>query len=132
MNGFQDQARLLKALQHPLRLAILNVIGEDEACVCHLSTALRASQPTVSQHLMLLRRAGLVASRREGKNVYYRQADPQVADLLEMLNRVANSPSNSDPTGRIEGCPCPHCQEASHETSGTGAKHGTPLEAQPT
>lgn len=130
MDGYQTQARLMKALQHPVRLAILNVIAGDEACVCHLSAALRASQPTVSQHLMLLRKAGLVASRREGKNVYYRLADPQVPALLNLLNRVANTPLNLNPTGRIEGCPCPHCQEGNPGSSDEAANHRTPAEAQ--
>ncbi len=62
-------------------LALLH--GEPELCVCELEAALREIQPVISRHLALLRDAGWVASRREGRRVYYRLATmPEWAQLL--------------------------------------------------
>jgi ArsR family transcriptional regulator len=64
-------ARLFHALSDPTRLAILDLLGEGERCVCDLQAALNASQPRLSFHLRVLREAGLVRGRREGRWSYY-------------------------------------------------------------
>lgn len=67
------------------RLRLLNLIGDDEVCVCFLVEILGISQPTVSRHLAYLRRSGIVGARREGKWMHYRivpPADPGVAGVL--------------------------------------------------
>lgn len=63
---------LLQAYAEPTRLALLVLLSGGEACVCHLVEALGLPQPTVSRHLAVLRRCGLVATRREGRWVWYR------------------------------------------------------------
>jgi len=109
---------LLKALGHPVRLAILDVLARDEACVCHLTALLGQRQPTVSQHLMVLREAGLVRDRREGLMVYYRLADARqvgllalAADLLRAQGRPVTLPEI--PSGPLANCPCPYCSDSS-------------------
>lgn len=63
---------LFRAFADPTRLRILNLLGEQkELCVCDLRAALGESQPKVSRHLAVLRRAQLVEARREGKWIYY-------------------------------------------------------------
>src|SRR5579864_8771836 len=68
---------LLRALADPTRLRLLNLIADREICVCYLVEILRISQPKVSRHLAYLRRAGIVASRREGKWMHYRLVMPK-------------------------------------------------------
>jgi ArsR family transcriptional regulator len=69
--------RLLKAVADPVRLRLLHLLtSRDEVCVCYLHEALELPQPTVSRHLAYLRKAGLVATRKEGLWVHYRLARP--------------------------------------------------------
>jgi ArsR family transcriptional regulator, arsenate/arsenite/antimonite-responsive transcriptional repressor len=62
------------ALADRTRLRLLNLIGEQEVCVCFLVEILGMPQPTISRHLAYLRRAGLVKARRQGKWMHYRVA----------------------------------------------------------
>lgn len=73
-----------RALADRTRLRLLNLLGDDEVCVCFFVEVLGMSQPKVSRHLAYLRRAGVVASRREGKWMHYRVVEPQ----SEMAARV--------------------------------------------
>jgi len=78
-------AGLFAALADPTRLRLLNLIGGREVCVCYFVEILRQGQPKISRHLAYLRRAGLVAARREGKWMHYRmvpQADEAAASIL--------------------------------------------------
>jgi ArsR family transcriptional regulator len=63
------------ALADPTRLRILSLLGDGEICVCHLHASLDVPQPTASRHLAYLRKAGLVAARREGIWMHYRLAE---------------------------------------------------------
>jgi ArsR family transcriptional regulator len=71
-----DLAPLFAALADPTRLRLLNLIAGREVCVCYLVEILRQGQPKISRHLAYLRRAGVVAARREGKWMHYRLAAP--------------------------------------------------------
>ena len=68
---------LFRAMADPTRLRLLNLIADREICVCYLVEILEISQPKVSRHLAYLRRAGIVASRREGKWMHYRLVTPK-------------------------------------------------------
>jgi len=63
-----------KALADPTRIRILGLLAHGEICVCHIHDSLRLPQSLVSRHLAYLRRAGLVATRKEGLWVHYRLA----------------------------------------------------------
>src|SRR5215213_3719120 len=67
---------LFKALADRTRLRLLNLMSAGEVCVCFLVEVLGASQPKISRHLAYLRRAGVVAARREGKWMHYRVNTP--------------------------------------------------------
>lgn len=69
---YQARARIAKAMAHPTRVFILEVLQEGERCVCELTDLIGADQSTVSKHLAVLRQAGLVEDRREGVMIYYR------------------------------------------------------------
>lgn len=111
---YKEIANLLKAMAHPMRLAILHTLAHRETCVCHLAALFGKRQPYISQHLMVLREAGLVRDRREGLMVYYGLSDPQLAELIEqavtVVRRQGKSASLPPVTlGPIAGCPCPQC-----------------------
>jgi len=78
-------AQFLKALSHPGRLEILCHLAEGEKCVATLEGLLGLRQAAVSQQLARLRSEGLVASRREGKTIYYRLSDDKTQRVLEVL-----------------------------------------------
>ena len=74
-------AELLKAFAHPLRLAIVLEVQHGERCVHDLTDALGASQPLVSQHLKILRQAGVLTGRRRGREIAYSIADHHVIHI---------------------------------------------------
>ncbi len=76
MDTFAPQADLLKAISHPTRLAVLEILRDGEQCVCHMEAILGLRQASISQQLMILRQAGLVEVRRDGLNMYYRVVKP--------------------------------------------------------
>jgi len=78
-------AARFRVLAEPMRLKILNALGEDEMSVTDLVQATGAGQANVSKHLAMLAEARLVARRKEGLNVYYRVADKTVFDLCDSV-----------------------------------------------
>ncbi len=87
----QEVAGILQAIDQPARLEILQVIGSGEACVCHLEAALGQRQAYISQHLMALREAGIITSRRAGRYVFYRLKDARVLDLIGLAGSLAGA-----------------------------------------
>jgi ArsR family transcriptional regulator len=109
---FETLSQLLYLIGQPARIQILLVIGAQPACVCHLEVALGMRQAAISQHLMALRRAGLVETERDGRNIFYRLTQPAVLDLLQQAAQI----SGLDPdvlnalTARpVPDCDCPQC-----------------------
>jgi len=78
-----DLSELFKALSDPTRLRILCMMDEGEVCVCCISETLGMSMSAVSHQLKTLRQAGLVKSRREGRNIYYSPDDHHVKIMLD-------------------------------------------------
>jgi ArsR family transcriptional regulator len=75
-----------RALADRTRLRLLNLLGDDEVCVCFLVEILKMNQPNISRHLAYLKRAGIVGARRDGKWMHYRISrplDPRVAAVLD-------------------------------------------------
>lgn len=79
---------LLKALANPDRLLLLCQLSQGEQCVSDLESLLGIVQPTLSQQLGVLRAEGLVATRRQGKNIFYTVADPAALEILSLLYRL--------------------------------------------
>lgn len=75
-------AELFKALGDETRLKVVYALAQAELCVCDVAAVLGASQATASYHLRLLHHLGLARYRREGKLVYYRLADPGLAEVV--------------------------------------------------
>jgi DNA-binding transcriptional ArsR family regulator len=104
----ERHAQLFKALMHPARLQILDLLRGGEECVCHLEAHLGQRQAYVSQQLAILRRAGLVSDRRDGLNSFYRIARPEVLTLLDTAKVMAGDGAASAPEPSVS-CPCPRC-----------------------
>lgn len=121
MNGYEQTAAILKALAHPVRLQILDLLQQEgEACVCHLESRLGQRQAYISQQLARLRTAGLVEDRREGLNVFYSVVMPEAGPLLELAQDLAAARAGvrnsgplfeADPPAAPLECPCPNCEE---------------------
>ena len=80
--------RFFQALGDKTRLRLLNLMGEQEICVCYFVEILAQGQPKISRHLAYLRRAGIVVARREGKWMHYRIAMPQNAGAALVLRQT--------------------------------------------
>jgi len=108
----EQLSRLFALIGQPARIQILLVIGTQEACVCHLEAVLGLRQASISQHLMVLRKAGLVTSRRVGRNIFYGVTNPEVVDVLHQAAQLAGiSPDTFQTLSArpVPGCPCPDC-----------------------
>jgi DNA-binding transcriptional ArsR family regulator len=85
------KAEFFKALAHPLRIRILEILRLGEHSVQELQAALRVEQSTVSQQLALLRRQGIVSARKEGTTVRYEMRDARVGQLLDVARAIFNT-----------------------------------------
>ncbi len=89
VNNFQTVADIFKQLGDTTRIRIFWLLCHCEECVINISAMLEMSSPAVSHHLRPLKNSGLIVSRREGKEVYYRAADtPQSQLLHQMIEQV--------------------------------------------
>lgn len=103
------QARLCQVLSSPKRLEILYTLKEQELAAGELARAVGVSTPNLSQHLAMMRQHGLVEARKEGMNVYYRLAAPEILHACEavrsvLLSRIANESEllgPGDPAGAV-------------------------------
>ena len=82
-------AAVARALGDPKRLCVLESLAGGEASVGELATRVACQVPNMSQHLSVLRSAGLVTARRDGSTVYYRLADPRVLEAYKVLQSIA-------------------------------------------
>jgi ArsR family transcriptional regulator len=83
------EARRMKALGHPVRLGIAVRLAESpETCACDFADVFGVSQPTVSEHLRVLRQAGLVTTRRRGTQICYSLDASAMAELRRLLDRL--------------------------------------------
>ena len=85
-------SEFLKALSHEARLVILCLLSEGEKSVTEIEQTLNLRQPAVSQQLARLRADDLVETRRDGKNIYYSLARPEVRDVIAALHRAFCKP----------------------------------------
>src|SRR5574341_910306 len=91
---FQASADLFKTLAHPARLAILSILRDGEQCVCHMEAMLKLRQAYISQHLKVLKDAGIVSDRRDGWNMYYRVTRPEVFEIVDAMFAVTGQPEH--------------------------------------
>lgn len=114
MEIYEQETKLYKSLMHPARLAILDMLREGEACVCHMEATFGYRQAYISQQLMVLKEAGLVEVRREGLNIYYRVIRPEIFGVMDAMRAVTGSQPALPQ--KANACTCPNCADE-HEVS---------------
>jgi len=88
---------ILKALADPVRLRLFYLLSlGNEICVCHLTEALELPQSTISRHLAVLRHAGLVSTRRDGKWIHYRMTDETSESLATFVESNLDDTQQAD------------------------------------
>jgi DNA-binding transcriptional ArsR family regulator len=109
ISSVEQVAALLQTIGQPARLQILLAIGEDEPCVCHLEATFGWRQAYLSQHLMALRKAGILVTSRQGRNIHYRLGDPRLLDMVRQAAELQNVtlPELAPSTD----CSCPNCKK---------------------
>ncbi len=85
---FERQAVICKAFAHPTRLHLLDLLGKGERGVGELQEVLGISKANMSQHLAILKSAGVVVTRRDGKQVYAALAIPEVKQACHLIHQV--------------------------------------------
>lgn len=124
LDGIRDQstqsteiasrlAAEFRVLGQPARIDILLAIGRGEACVCHLEAVLGLRQAYISQHLMALREAGMITSRRDGRYIYHRLARPELLDMIRHLADITGvdvGDLSADTAETQANCACPQCK----------------------
>ena len=109
ISNIEPVSNLFQAIGPTPRLQILIAIGDKEPCVCHLEATFNWRQAYLSQHLMALRKAGVLVTSRQGRNIHYRLSDPRLLGLIRQaaelqgvtLPELAPSPN----------CSCPNCKK---------------------
>ena len=89
LEPFRKAAEICRALTDPKRLALLHQLRDGERTAGSLAADLGCTLANASQHLAVLRHAGLVASRRDGTSIHYRLALPEILDACETVTRLA-------------------------------------------
>lgn len=84
----EARAGLLKALGHPTRIRILELLRDGERCVCEIVPELNFDQPVISRHLAVLRKEGIVECEKEGLKVIYRVKDKNIFALLDLVDDI--------------------------------------------
>ena len=109
LNSEERVTQIFHLVGQPNRVRILLELGRGEACVCHLEAKLGLRQAAISQHLMALRDGGIIESRREGRFIFHRLADPSLLDLIRLAAQSAGVPvADLESDSEIE-CGCPKC-----------------------
>ena len=88
MTIYNMQAGISKTLANPIRLAILHSLREGERSVNELTDILGISQSNLSQHLAIMRQAGILQTRKQGTSIYYSVTDPQINQACDMVREV--------------------------------------------
>lgn len=84
--------QVFKALGHPLRLKVIDMLATGDKCVCEIFPALGVNQPNASQHLLILKNADIVESYRDGPRVYYRLTSMAFAELVREVRLMVGDP----------------------------------------
>lgn len=99
-------AELFHALSDETRLAALDMLRDGERCVCDLQDELDAAQSRLSFHLKVLRDAGLVTDRKEGRWSYYRLNDDALAEVHDLVRFLGTEPASNKRTLKVFGRCC--------------------------
>jgi ArsR family transcriptional regulator len=113
---YQLKAEFFKTLGHPVRIRVLELLGQREHAVSEMLPEVGVEAANLSQQLAVLRRAGLVANRKEGSAVYYSLTTPQLADLLAVARAILTEVL-TEQVGLIQDLQAPMGPPAATETA---------------
>ena len=99
-------AELFHALSDPTRLAVLELLGGGERCVCELQSEIEASQSRLSFHLKVLKDAGLVTDRKEGRWSYYAVSTGTLSEAHDLVRTLATERPRGGQSLRVFGACC--------------------------
>jgi ArsR family transcriptional regulator, virulence genes transcriptional regulator len=85
---FEMQCEICKALGHPLRLAIVDRLDNQETSASDLISELQISKANLSKHMALLSHGGIVESRRDGRQIFYRLTDPEIHKACAIMRAI--------------------------------------------
>ncbi|ADL43023.1 regulatory protein ArsR [Caldicellulosiruptor obsidiansis OB47] len=85
--SYKKMAEYFKALSHPTRIRIIELVAEKERCVCEMMEILNLDQSHISRHLTILRNMEIVEDRREGNRVFYNLKDRESLDLIQVVKK---------------------------------------------
>lgn len=92
---YNYKAQVLKAMAHPSRLVMVDALADGERCVCELQKLVGSDMSTISKHLLVLKNAGIVTSRKEGLQVYYKLRVPCILNFLKCIDNVLQENAKS-------------------------------------
>ena len=113
---------LLATIGNPVRVEILLAIGTGEACVCYLESLLELRQSYISQQLMTLRKKKIIASRRDGKYIYYRLVKPEILNVIQAAGLFVGVANDSLEIQEHSSCECPQCNVSPVQPGSTSEK----------
>jgi len=93
---FERQADICKAFASPLRLQILDLISKGECGATELQKKLKVSKANLSQHISILKSAGIISTRRDGKHLYYTLTIPEVKEACQLIRKVLYAQVEAD------------------------------------
>ncbi|MDK2956664.1 MAG: hypothetical protein PWQ57_2160 [Desulfovibrionales bacterium] len=85
---FEERAAIMKALAHPSRLMMIHELGHGERCVNELTELVGSDMSTVSKHLLILKKNGIVQDEKRGKQVYYKLRTPCVLNFFNCMESM--------------------------------------------
>jgi DNA-binding transcriptional ArsR family regulator len=107
ISSIKPLSDLLQSIGSGPRISIILAIGEENPCVCHLEATFGWRQAYLSQHLMAMRKSGILIASRQGRNIHYRLKDPR---LLEIIRQAADLQGLELPQMAPSAkCGCPDC-----------------------
>ena len=92
----EREAEFLQALAHPVRLQILDFLGEEEKCGCEIEPRIKLDQSTISRHLQILKRAGVLLARKDGVRVLYKIDDRRIMNLRRRAGELIAARAQRD------------------------------------
>jgi ArsR family transcriptional regulator, arsenate/arsenite/antimonite-responsive transcriptional repressor len=87
-----NEVDIFKALADPTRLKILECIHNDEKCICEVIPFTGKSQPNVSQHLKVLKNAGIIQERKEGTRIMLKISNPEMYRIIDLVKQLSQKP----------------------------------------
>ncbi|MDK2806283.1 MAG: hypothetical protein PWQ94_1447 [Thermoanaerobacterium sp.] len=88
---YDKTAEYFKALSHPTRIKIIELLSRNEMCVCEMMAVLNLDQSHISRHLMVLRANGIVKDSREGTKIYYTLTNKDIVKIIEEVKKIVEN-----------------------------------------